>query len=476
MTEHEHSPGYLIETTYPDRFYRELSPVWLNYVATLGAGQPRMLDGHFTYLELGCGFGQSTIANAGAFPNAEFYACDINPAHIEAAVHHAARLGIGNVKFYESSFEDLLAKVELPSFDFIVLHGIYSWVGSTARASIQQIVARKLKTGGLLYLSYNCLPGWSTEAPLRKLMQELADAEAGDIEQRTRHALTTLQQLSANNFRYFRDNPATVRAVEAFTRDPANYLAHEFLNDTWKLYYSIDVADDMARAGATYLGSATLADNHPMLLVDQASAESVAKLPTARLRQLAMDFAVNQRFRRDVFVGGGPTKLTQAEIIQNLDNAIIGCVCAVDQISAQATIPRGKISFQEEFVSELRLLMGNGAVSIGDAVTALGDADRNLVEIKQNLVFLVAAGTLSPFAQASAQPAHITPKRTANTIVDNALKNIARTGNPEVVPCERLGSGVLVQAQEALAVQAWLARTEHDRLPPSRLVRLGLLT
>ncbi len=75
-----------------------------------------------------------------------------------------------------------------------------------------------------------------------------------------------------------------------------------FSNQTWEPFYSIDIADEMAEAETRYLGSATLVDNHPTLIVDDLAAEAVAKLPTPRQRQLAIDFATNQRFRRDVFV------------------------------------------------------------------------------------------------------------------------------------------------------------------------------
>src|SRR5262249_17600207 len=154
-------------------------------------------------------------------------------------------------------------------------------------------------------------------------------------------------------------------------------VAHEFLNDSWTLYYSTDVADEMARAGATYVASATLPDNHPMLIIDKAAADAIASLPTARQQQLAMDFAVNQRFRRDVFIGGGRPALTGGEVAQHLDEVVIGCTTDVDQIGPQALIPRGKITFQDDFIRELRALMKVGAMTIGDIAARLDGAGRN---------------------------------------------------------------------------------------------------
>lgn len=179
MSDSGWSQGYVTDTIYADRFFRELSPAWLNYVAALCGASPRNLDRSFTYLDLGCGLGSSTIVNAGAFPAGEFHACDFNPAHIEGGQRHAGALGISNIQFHESSFQDLLLQQQLPAFDFIVLHGVYSWVGAEARQAIRRIIDETVKPGGLVYLSYNCLPGWSIEAPLRKLLVELAATEGG---------------------------------------------------------------------------------------------------------------------------------------------------------------------------------------------------------------------------------------------------------------------------------------------------------
>jgi SAM-dependent methyltransferase len=457
-----HPAGYLSELPYPDRFHRELSPTWLSYVGVQGGIPPRRLDGHFTYLDLGSGFAQSTIVNAGAFPRAEFHACDFNPVHIEAATRYAGELGVGNLALHEAVFEDLLER-DLPQFDFIVLHGVYSWVRPEVCQTLRHIIARKLKPDGLVYVSYNCLPGWSAEAPLRTLMKELAAGEAGDVVHRMARAIDTMQRLANPSFRYFRDTAAAGAAVESFASAPANYVAHELLNDAWTLYYSTEVADDLELAGASYVASATLPDNHPMLVVDKQAADTIAKLPTVRQQQLAMDFAVNQRFRRDVFIGPGRAQLTAGEIARNLDDVVIGCLTEIDQIGPHAPIPRGKITFQDDFIRELRALMTRGAMTIGDTVARLSGAGRSSTEIRQNLVFLIAAGTLTPFAHAGG-PARSPDARDISRVATRALAHIVRTGAPAVVPSERLGSGVLIGVQEAAQAQRWLAG-EADGVP-----------
>ncbi len=90
--------------------------------------------------------------NAGAFPRGEFHACDFNPEHVEGGAPVRERAGARRTsQFHEASFERLLDE-DLPPFDFIVLHGVYSWVGADARAAIRRIIQEKLASGGLVYV------------------------------------------------------------------------------------------------------------------------------------------------------------------------------------------------------------------------------------------------------------------------------------------------------------------------------------
>jgi len=83
--------GYVLDSSYTDTFFQELSPAWLNYVRALSGVPARALDSRFTYLELGAGFCHSIVVSAGAFPRGEFHACDFNPEHIGGGRRYAER-------------------------------------------------------------------------------------------------------------------------------------------------------------------------------------------------------------------------------------------------------------------------------------------------------------------------------------------------------------------------------------------------
>jgi SAM-dependent methyltransferase len=460
---------YVLDSPYADRYFRELSPAWINYVAALNGIAPRPLDAPFSYLELGSGHGTSIAVHAAAFPNGTFHGVDLNATHIESARDHAERLGATNVVFHRSSFDDIAA-LRLPMFDFIVLHGVYSWVGAPARAALRRIVRDALKEGGLVYVSYNCLPGWAAEAPLRKLLVELTGTQSGDSAQRVTGAVQTLKQLSEGKLRFFTANPAAANAIDTYERSSGNYLAHEFLNDAWKPFYSIDVADEMADAGVRYAGSATLAENHPVLMLDAPAVRAVAALASARQQQLAIDFAVNQRFRRDVFVSA---TAPQEDHARHLDAQPIGCLAEPESLPAKARVPRGEISFQEPFIRDVRALLAGGSMSFGDAIASLaaGGSDRD--EIRRNLTFLLAAGTLVPCARAwqvELGSGTLTP------VAERALARAVARGEPQYVPSPVLGGGLLVQPDEAQAMQQWVSSGAAAPASARTFARLGLLS
>lgn len=155
--------GYVDGLDYTFDFYRELTPSLLGF-AVLCRGQKFAFEGRpLKYCELGCGQGFSTNLLAAANPDIEFYANDFNPAHIAGARSLANDAALANVHFYEHAFADFTDEPALPDgFDIISLHGVYSWISAKNRGEIANFIFRKLKPGGLVFISYNTLPGWSS--------------------------------------------------------------------------------------------------------------------------------------------------------------------------------------------------------------------------------------------------------------------------------------------------------------------------
>ena len=296
--------GYVADIGYTHGFYRELTPAVLYFVALAKAQHGPDAAGPIAYCELGCGQGYSANLLAAANPQIQFHATDFNPAHIAGAQALARAAGTENVHFYDDAFADFLERPELPLFDVITLHGIYSWIAAEHRATIVAFIRRKLKPGGLVYVSYNCLPGWSAAAPLRQLMYMVSKSTGGASVQSLDQSLPLIGKLIDADAKFAAGN-ATIKArYDQLQKHARSYLAHEYLNDTWTLFYHSDVAAEMAGAKLTFLGSANPLDHVDAVNFTPDQKAIVDGVTDPVLRETLRDYVVNQQFRRDVFAKG----------------------------------------------------------------------------------------------------------------------------------------------------------------------------
>jgi predicted O-methyltransferase YrrM len=108
-------------------------------------------------LEVGCSDGANLLPMAAALPHAQFVGCDLSASAIADARRAAAELGITNVTFLQ---RDLSTLTDDPgTFDYIIAHGVYSWVPAAVRDALLKLAAHRLSRNGVLFVSYNVYPG-----------------------------------------------------------------------------------------------------------------------------------------------------------------------------------------------------------------------------------------------------------------------------------------------------------------------------
>ena len=446
------SQGYVTDVSYTNSFFRELSPAWLNHVAITCGAHPRPLENGFNHIDLGCGLGQSSNVLAACFPRGNFFGVDFNPAHVDAAQHLARQLGINNVQFIERAFEELL-DVDLPDFDFITLHGIYSWIGEESRKAVQRFIYKKLKPGGIVYNSYNCMPGWANDAPIRRLLLEFSTLHQGDSATKVEKAAKDAEEMAALKLGYFRANPASADQVGKLSKRASNYLAHEYINADWTTFYSSDVADEMAAAKLTHLGSATLMENHLELILTDPAIAYCRKQPTGRLRELARDFLTGQRFRRDVFVRGH-ARLPRSDTTRYFKSACFALPGAVEDFSEKTKVPRGEISFDKKATQTVKEALAKGSMTFEQIVESAG-AKKNLQELERSMVLMTAVGKVIPVGSAF-QPKAPPAKLERLRIVDGINRVLVDLGRQAVsrqyLVAPAVGSGLVVDALDAVAL------------------------
>jgi SAM-dependent methyltransferase len=376
---------------YPATYQRELSPAWLHYAATLCGAVVRNATEPFLYLEVGCGQACSALIHAASYPRGRFHALDRDVVAIASARNRAKALGLTNIEFHAAAFADERLQ-NLPQFDFIAVHGVYSWVDAAQRKVLRGVLRNRLAPGGVAYVSYNAMPGWAAELPLRRLFVELTRERAAEGAEHIRRAAGEIERLRACEFKYFTAYPTAARALGSWTERDPGYLAHEYLADGWEPLWSVDVIDDMANAGLRHIGSATLWDNHEELLVNPPTSSAIAGLATERLRTLALDLALNRGFRRDLYVRA-EAATNEGEKFEAAKNLHVISTGEPRAIPEAIVVPRGRIRFQRAFIALLRGIMQGGARRIGALARDIGAPEAETI---RNLLWLTAAGALQP--------------------------------------------------------------------------------
>ncbi len=289
--------GYFTDVGYTYGYYRDINPVFQRFcllVRGFAAPEPTPDAQH---CELGFGQGVSINLHAAATPG-HYVGTDFNPAHAAHANTLAAVSGSG-ARLYDDSFEQLLNRSDLPQFDSISLHGIWTWVSRDNHKIIAEFARRHLKPGGIFYISYNCFPGWSPAYPLRQLFalhDRFASTPYG-AEARVEAALKFSETLLAAKPVYAARAPGLDDRLKKIMEQNRHYLAHEYFNREWNCMYFTDVVDALAPAKLDYACTAVPLDNVEAVNL---SAEGVAFLNTIDhpiLREQARDYFVNQQFR-----------------------------------------------------------------------------------------------------------------------------------------------------------------------------------
>jgi SAM-dependent methyltransferase len=392
-------PTYMVEVEYPGVCCPYQNPALLNYVATAAGFPPRPLADGFRYLELGCGRGLTTIVMAAAQPRGAFHGVDSNPNHIAEARREAAECGLANARFSESSFADLPAG-DLPDFDFIALHGVYSWVPDQTRREIRQILAAKLKPGGIAYIMYGAHPGRAAVEPLRRLLVEYVQRQQGDLLSRVEAGLHNLRGLSDGEAQYFAQNSAAAAALAGAFNSGAEFAAHEFLNASWEPRYFIDVAREMAECGLAFAGQAITARNDPDLMLPESLKPLVRAFGDPLLAEQAKDYALNTGVRADVYVKAD-APVPEAERHSLFDDLFFGTVEPCNAIRREVQFPPGRLALTGSPYDEL---LGKLAV-VGHKMADLRvQPDLEAVDTARlidAIHHLVAAGQVMPFAAPS---------------------------------------------------------------------------
>ena len=395
----EWSAGYVSELGYTYGYYEELNTSRVDFCLLNKGIRPPAIS---SALELGFGQGVSVNIHAAA-GKVSWTGTDFNPSQVNFARQLAGQSG-ANTFLHDASFQEFLAEDDTPEFQFIGLHGIWSWVSDANRKAIVDIIRTKLAVGGVVYISYNTLPGWAGFAPMRHLMTQHAKVlgSAGEgVINRIDDAFDFSERLFKLDPKYLLAYPQAAKRMKQMQDQNRHYLAHEFFNEDWHPMHFSDVAELLQNAKLEFAASATFTGHVDDIHFTTEQRQFLSDIPDATLRETAKDFILNQQFRKDYWIKG-PVRLAPLERAIALRDVKVLLTIPASEITLKTTGSLGEFSFNEsiyrpiiDFLSD-HLVRTIGEVEKHCAASSSDSGPRiTLAQITQAVILLLGTGQLA---------------------------------------------------------------------------------
>lgn len=451
--------GYVADVGYTFGYYTELNPLRLR-LAFLNAG--------LAFPEVGAacelGFGQGISANihaAASTSQSQWFGTDFNPSQAGFAQELAAASGAG-ARLFDQAFAEFCSRPDLPDFDYIGLHGLWSWISDENRAVIVEFIRRKLKVGGVLYISYNTQPGWAAMVPMRDLLvgySEVMGAPGQGIVARIDASLAFAEKLLATNPRYARANPNVSERLKKIKEQNRNYLAHEYFNRDWLPMPFARMAEWLAPAKLSFACSAHYLDHIDGINLSTEQQKLLKEIPDPMFRETVRDFCVNQQFRRDYWVKG-LRRLSMLEQGEAVRTQRVALVQPRADVSFKVKGSLGELQMQEAVYNPvLDALANHQAKTVGQIEQAVQAKGIRFPQLMQAVMVLTVNGALL-----AVQDEATTQKARKHTDKLNAfLMNKARgSGDISYLASPVTGGGIMVRRFEQLFL---LARSQGKKQP-----------
>jgi methyltransferase-like protein/SAM-dependent methyltransferase len=280
---------------YPSYSFPQTHPDHLAVVAALLGLAPAPVE-RCRVLELGCAAGSNLIPMAEELPHSTFVGIDLSPSQIDQGRKAIAELGLTNIELRQQSILDFEPGSEL--FDYILCHGVYSWVPPDVQEQILAISRHSLQPSGVAYVSYNTLPGWHMRGMIRDMMLYHSQ-RFSDPRQQIAQARGLLDFLVASVNTEQNPYGQILRSeLEGLRQSPDAYLYHDHLEEHNSPIYFHQFIERAAAHQLRYLADVNLSTMDLGNLPQQVS--QVLQRVCNDMIQLEqyMDFLRNRTFRQ----------------------------------------------------------------------------------------------------------------------------------------------------------------------------------
>jgi len=291
----EHKPFSYDEMPYESFPYSQTHPPHLSTLASLFGLETPDLE-NMRVLELGCAAGGNIIPLAVDYPNAEFVGIDLSKEQTDIGKKQVKDMKLKNIKIEHLSIADL--NDQFGTFDFVLCHGVFSWVPDEISDKILSICKNQLSPKGLAVISYNCLPGWSAVRSVRDMMiYHTKRFDSLDMKADQAKALVDfLHKHCEKNSPY---KGILEHEQKVLKRTRKDYITHEYLEDDNTQYYFYEFIDKAKTHDLQYVGDSALATMYSGNM-PKAAIQKLQSMGDIVTQEQYMDFIRNRRFRHTI--------------------------------------------------------------------------------------------------------------------------------------------------------------------------------
>jgi SAM-dependent methyltransferase len=306
---------------YPGYVYARTHPARLQVIARLfGVDAPAARTARV--LEIGCGDGANALAIAQTLPEATVLGFDLTPGPLQGGRALAAEAGLSNLELRCADLLDDGGMAAIGEADYIVAHGIYSWIPPAARGALLRLCERCLAPTGVAFVSFNAYPGSYLRDMARDILAyHLRDTTGGSRRLAAAHELmeTIVAVDSPDPFaRVLREH------LQRMLDNGDALLYHDDLAEISTPFYLHEFMDHASAHGLQFMSDAELSDSQ-LVDVPPAVGELIASLPEdVVVREQYLDFFRNRMFRQTLLVRSELT-VTRAIDDTSVQDVVISC-------------------------------------------------------------------------------------------------------------------------------------------------------
>ena len=245
-------------------------------------------------LELGCASGGNIIPLAVKYPKAKIMGIDLSKVQTEEGISQIKALKLKNIEIKCCSIEEV--DQSFGEFDYIIAHGIISWVPQKVRDKIFDIGKNNLSKNGVYYISYNTLPGWNMIRSIRDMMMYHANFFTSQEDKIQQGKL--LLDFIRKGVSHFKSPYSEILSQEAdiLSKQSDHYIRHDHLEENNKQYYFHEFIQEAGQRGLKYLGDSKISSMYLGNMPEEVS-EKLQVVDDPVRKEQYMDYITNRRFR-----------------------------------------------------------------------------------------------------------------------------------------------------------------------------------